>query len=588
MGIKILDKKTAEQIAAGEVIENPASVVKELIENALDAGSTRIEVEISNGGKSAISVTDNGQGITAAELPLAFQRFATSKLSSIDDLNKLHSLGFRGEALSSIAAVARVKVVTRTEGSISGSQLLIDGGEIMKQEEVGAPFGTRVEVSDLFFNTPGRQKFLRGDAAETTRISTLLAEMALAHPEVAFNLTSGKRKLFSSSGDGSLINVIGAVYGHETAGSLLEVNQIDKPSGYHITGFISAPHLNRSSRRWITIIINGRLIKNAMIVNALERGYGDYLPRQRHPLAVLNLSFPPDTIDVNVHPAKVEIRFQDPEAIRTMIYRVIKLSLQSSIPVSNWPQRNYLDNDHIIDRSRQADLWKESSIYDQPVHFEQSSSHTQDDYAEAYRSTLNPLITAGGNYRLIGQYLQSYLVVENNDDLMLIDQHAAHERIIYQQLVNRKQSAAFEKDSQLTVPLTLELPTAWRSKMPTLLPILKESGFNLDPLSEDSYAVRAVPFQLSGEISDLQLSDILENLFNVLENSNADYHETILKTIACHRAVKAKQPLTGAEMENLLSEWLETDRAQYCPHGRPTVIIFNRTLLERSFNRKGG
>lgn len=585
MGIKILDKQTAEQIAAGEVIENPASVVKELTENALDAESTRIEIEISNGGKNKITVSDNGQGIPGPELPLAFQRFATSKLSVIDDLNRLYSLGFRGEALSSIAAVARVKLISRTGKSISGSQILIDGGEIKKQEEVGAPFGTRVEVTDLFYNTPGRLKFLRSDSAETMRISALLAEMALAHPAVAFSLTSGKRKLFSSPGDGILLNVVGAVYGNETAESLLEVNRKDQSTGYRISGFISAPHLNRSSRRWITIIVNGRLVKNPMIVNALERGYGDYLPRQRHPLAILNISVPPDTIDVNVHPAKVEIRFQDPESIRSLLYKTIKLVLQSSVTTSNWPQETYRDYNHLTKLSGQADLWKESSISYQQIRYEAPYIHTNDGGPDELSP--DPEITAGGDYRLIGQYLQSYLVVENNDDLLLIDQHAAHERIIYQQLINRAQSAACEPDSQLTIPLTIELPFVWRSKMPSLLPFLRSSGFHLDPISDDSYAVRAVPFVYSREISDSQLNSIMETIFNALDDNTADYRETILKTIACHRAVKAKQFLTRAEMEKLLSEWLETERAQYCPHGRPTVISFNRALLERSFNRKG-
>jgi DNA mismatch repair protein MutL len=587
MAIRVLDKNTAEQIAAGEVIENPAAVVKELVENALDAGSTRIEVEISGGGKSAIIVTDNGQGISAPEVSLAFQRFATSKLSTLDDLYNLSSLGFRGEALPSIAAVARVSLTTRTEGSISGSQIVLAGGEILKKEEVGAPPGTRVTVNNLFYNTPGRLKFLRADAAETARISALLSEFALANPGVAFNLTSGKRKLFSSSGDGILLHAIASVYGNNTAESMLEVNFRDRASGCNISGYISAPHLTRSSRRWITLIVNGRLIKNQMITNALERGYGDYLPRQRHPLTVLHLLTPPQTIDVNVHPTKVEIRFQEPELIRTLIYRAVKLTLQSSDQLSSWPQNAIKEaNDNII-TSGQGTGWKESTYFGQPIHFEPDSIQIGEAYAEHGETGLYSESVTDGDYKLIGQYLHSYLVVQKNDDLLLIDQHAAHERIIYQQLLNIEQSTASKQDFQLTIPQTFDLPTAWRSKMPALLPLLNKLGFDLETIGDDSYIIRAVPFVLSKETGSAQLNDILEMLFAALDDMTTDYRETILKTISCQRAVKAKQPLTRPEMEKLLSDWQNTPRAQYCPHGRPTVISFNRTQLEKSFNRKG-
>ena len=486
MGIKVLDKNTAEQIAAGEVIENPASVVKELVENALDAGATRIDVEISGGGKNSIIVTDNGSGLATAELPLAFKRFATSKLSILGDLYSLTSLGFRGEALPSIAAIARVSLTTKTDRTLSGSRISLAGGEILKQEEVGAPPGTRVEVTDLFYNTPGRLKFLRADAVESTRISTLISELSLSNSAVAFSLKSGTRMLFNSSGDGVLLHVIASLYGNNNTESMLNLNHTDNQSGCRINGFISTPYLTRSSRRWITMIINGRLIKNPLMVSALERGYGDLLPRQRHPIAVLHLSVPPDRLDVNVHPAKQEIRFQEPETIKTLIYKSVKMTLQNKYQLPEWPQSATAMDGHYRYRHGRPDSWKENNLFDQQIQFDPLPSDYRNICLESEEETAYGERTTTEGCRLIGQYLQSYLVVEKNDQLLLIDQHAAHERVIYNQLKNSEQSTDREHGSQLTVALVIHIPTAWRNRMAKMLPLIKESGFHLEAIGEDS------------------------------------------------------------------------------------------------------
>ncbi len=594
MEIRVLDKNTAEQIAAGEVIENPASVVKELVENALDAGATRIEVEIENGGKDLIAVTDNGHGINASELPLAFKRFATNKLTALDDLNNLSSLGFRGEALPSIAAVARVKLTTRAAGELSGSRLTLAGGEVLEQEEVGAPPGTRVEVTDLFYNTPGRLKFLRAGSAESTKISTLLAEMSLARPETTFNLTSGKRNLFSSAGDGVLLHVIGSLYGNDTAEAMVEINHRDNYSGCILTGFTSAPYLTRSSRRWITLVVNGRLIKNPMMVNALERAYGDLLPKQRHPLAVLCLAIPPELIDVNVHPAKVEIRFQEPDTVKKLIYRSIKLALKDTQKLPDWPEKDLIPDY----TSQQPKDLQGGRLFDHPTRFEPAAGMYRDSernfnrysslHPEAKESAFNSKTDPDSeNCRLIGQYIQSYLVVQKGENLLLIDQHAAHERINYHRLQNLDPSSNQGEGAQLTIPVTLNLPPAWRSRVPKLIPVINAAGFDVEPLGEDSYVIRSVPFLLRENVSSSQLYDLLEQLLTADYGSESDYRETILKAIACHLSVKAKQSLTEDEMEKLLREWEKTPRAQYCPHGRPAVISFNRAQLDKSFHRKG-
>ncbi len=590
--IKILEKSTAEQIAAGEVIENPSSVVKELVENSLDAGADKIEVELENGGKSRLVVTDNGHGIVASELPLAFRRFATSKLTVLKDLDQLSSLGFRGEALPSIAAVAKVKMTTRTRAALSGAVIKVEGGEVIEQEEAGAPFGTRVEVRSLFYNTPGRLKFLRADSVESTRISFLLSEMSLAHPETSFTLKSGKKRLFNSTGDGVLLHAIGSLYGNESAEAMLEIKRSDPDSGCSLYGYTSAPHLTRSSRRWITLVVNGRLIKSPLLISALERAYGDLLPGRRHPLAVLFIELPPTIIDVNVHPAKTEIRFQKPEIIKNLVYSAVKTVLRDMQILPEWPEKTFQDTRNYY----QSDIYppdlKENSISEKPTCLEQYKDQNlppANTFINSQAESIKGYVTDNKPERccLIGQFLQSYLVVQRDEDLLLIDQHAAHERINYHRLKQSEDPVKKQERVQLTIPLTLELPVSWRSEMPGLLPLLNEFGFDLEAIGEDNYIIRSVPFLLSSNADSTQIYDLLEMLVNADFESDLEYREAILKTIACHRSVKAKQALTREEMEQLLEMWESTPLAEYCPHGRPTVISFDRNRLEKSFHRKG-
>ena len=587
MSIRILDQLTAEQIAAGEVIENPASVVKELVENSLDAGASKIDLEIEDGGKSYIAVTDNGCGISTAELSLAFKRFATSKLALIGDLDNLSSLGFRGEALPSIAAVARVNLTTRVDSALSGAIISLAGSEITEQAEIGAPPGTKVEVRNLFYNTPGRLKFLRADAAESSRISTLISELALANPAVAFNLKSGKRNLFSSSGDGVLLHVIGSLYGNESVEAMVELKREDRESGIKICGYSSTPHFSRSSRRWITLVVNGRLIKNAMMVSALERAYGDLLPKQRHPQAVLHLRMPAGTIDVNVHPAKIEIRLQHPETLKKLIYKTVRLALQSATSLRQGPQ-NAASVDY---RQKPEAFARPSAWYSDTIREGETLFKTDQYQAESPTVKNDPFAAAAhsSECRLIGQFLHSYLVAQRNDTLLLIDQHAAHERVIYHQLLTMSESSKQSRASQLTIPLTVELPATWNDRLPGLLPLLKETGFDLEMIGENSYAIRAVPFVFQKEIGNTDLYDLLEELINSDAGCrDSGYRESVLKTIACHRSVKAKQSLNHHEMTTLLREWEQTPNAQYCPHGRPTVISFDRYQLDKGFQRRGG
>ncbi|MDW7739452.1 MAG: DNA mismatch repair endonuclease MutL [Bacillota bacterium] len=590
MSIKVLDRSTSEQIAAGEVIENPSSVVKELIENALDAASSSIEIYIENGGKKIIRVTDNGCGIVKSELPVAFQRFATSKIEDITDLDNLSSLGFRGEALPSIAAVARVKLTSRIKESLSAWCITVEGGEITGSEETGAPIGTTVEVRDLFYNTPGRLKFLRADSVEAAKVSTLVSELALTHPGVSFLLNSGKKKLFTSTGDGNLKHAVASVYGIDTAEAMVEVNRIGHDHNIMVKGLTSAPGLNRSSRRWITLVINGRLIRNAMLVNAIERAYSDLLPRHRHPVAILHLRIPSKLIDVNVHPAKVEIRFQDPEPVKSLVYRSVRaalteysdLNLQKSALNTGLPHL-VRESDVTIGKYTPENFLKQELKFDHYSTLQKTEAGNIDNNKESLFVENGP----PGKSRLIGQFLHSYLLVQKDDKLLLIDQHAAHERILYHQVEKIEHSSDDSKASQLTIPQTLEIPVSWRDRMDYLLPFLSKTGFCIEPLGEYNYVIRAVPYMLHESFGVHELKDIIEKLLTDENESPDDYRDTIRKTIACHRSIKAKQPLSWSEMEKLLGEWEITPNAHRCPHGRPTVIAYDKAEIERNFLRRG-
>ena len=599
MSIKVLDKNTAEQIAAGEVIENPASVVKELVENALDAGATKVDIVLENGGKSLISITDNGRGIFKNDLPMAFKRFATSKITLLEDLDNLASLGFRGEALPSIAAVARVNLTSRAGDSLSGARITINGGEIIEQEEVGSAPGTRVEVRKLFYNTPGRLKFLRAASVETTRISTLVSEMALTYPGVAFNLKSEGRILLNSSGGGVLLHVIGALYGSETAEAMVELNRKDINAGYNISGFISAPHLTKSSRRWITLVVNRRLVKDPVIINALERGYEGLLPRQRHPLAVLNLTVPPDAIDVNVHPAKIEIRFLKPEIVKGLTFKSVKTALQSIQKHPDWPDTKAISDYRPQQRTGNQEKWKPGRLFESPGSLDYRPTRTDQDRIPGLipARQIRPQETvreaeenteSTAELRLIGQFMHSYLVAQKGNQLLLIDQHAAHERINYHRLKNQDHRLTDKNKAQLTIPMILELPPAWCERLPILMPLLEQAGFMLEPIREKKYQLRAVPFAFRENINKAEIYDLLENLINADNEPDQDPRESILITIACHKSIKAKQALTRPEMEQLLKEWESIPQAGYCPHGRPTVISFDRSDLDKSFHRPGG
>jgi DNA mismatch repair protein MutL len=601
VAINVLDNLTAEQIAAGEVIGDPASVVKELVENSLDAGAKLIQVLVRAGGKNNLTVIDDGCGIPSAELPLAFRRFATSKLSSISDLKHITSLGFRGEALASIAAVSQVTLTSRTPGAEFGSRISLAGGQVLSQEEVGAAYGTSVEVKELFYNTPARLKFLRSLPVESGRITVLLSEMALAHPQVSFVLTNDNKTILQTSGDGELRHVIGVLYGNDCASSMAPLGKTADQPGISLKGYLSLPHMNRASRRYVTFVVNGRIIRSSMLLYALKRGYGSCLPGNRYPVAVLHLNLPPHHLDVNVHPTKAEIRFQQTEEVKELVYQAAKTALQR--PASPRKARFCTGDENMFQDTfwkeggqRYALDWRESGAESG----KQTSLFSAEGGGDPAEISVDPSafqsnqemrqpgtgVNWGEHYRLIGQFLYSYLVAQHADQLLLIDQHAAHERVIYAALATGNNER--HRAVQLALPMTVDVPLTWREPLEAVLPLLNEAGFNVDHFGDNSYIIRSYPFAERPGMNAGAFYHLLEDLVTSQANPGEDLREKVLKSVACHRAIKANQPMSVQEMEQLLGEWAKVAEKNYCPHGRPAVVALSRDELDRGFKRRGG
>lgn len=590
--IKILDARTADKIAAGEVIEHPASVVKELVENSLDAGADRIEITVAEGGKRRIAVIDNGSGMDPAGLELAFSRFATSKLSALDDLDRITSLGFRGEALPSIAAVSRVTLTSRRKDDLAARRLQREGGQGGPPVESAAPEGTEVVVEDLFFNTPGRLKFLRGAPRELARISALVTTLALAHPRCAFTLLSEKRTVLRTTGDGSLLHAIGAIYGKEAAAALLPMQRSDSTAGVSLEGYLSAPHYSRASRRWITVVVNGRAVRSPLLAGALERAYGGMLGRGRYPLAVLGLQVSPALLDINVHPAKSEIRFEQPGRFNELVFRAARAALHA-LPLqqsgTDWrekPREGRQDQGRLEQRRLLEPSYRPGGALEGESFFSGKAAPLPEEWGGAVPAGSGEAAYGSGteSCRFIGQFLHSYLVAQKGEELLIIDQHAAHERVLFHDFVSRPPD---QRGSQMTIPLHLEIPPAWREQLAEIEPLLEESGFKLEPFGDNSYILRAVPFSIHGR-PESEIYTLLEQLLQEEPSAGEDERERILKTVACHRAVKARQPLARDEAERLLRDWEQTPGADHCPHGRPTVLRYPRDELDRGFQRKGG
>ena len=561
MPIRILSDEVSSAIAAGEVVERPASVVKELFENAIDAEAELIQIAIAAGGKALIEVTDDGWGIPAAEVQLAVRRHTTSKLETINDLDSLQTLGFRGEALASIAAVSRMDLSTRAIGEAVGTALELAAGEILGSRPVGTNIGTSVRVRDLYYNVPARKRFLKADRTERTWISRLVTRYAMAYPKRRIGLTSEGRTTLHTSGNGSHLDVIAEVYGVDLAEQMIRVPEASG-EGVSASGFVGPPFVSRSNRREISLFLNGRWIQDASITAAVIQAYHTFLMVGRYPIALIFIEVPPDQVDLNVHPAKAEIRLADPGRVFSIVQRAVRATLLGQSPVQP------VAMDHLWRTTDSKGLITPSTRVERTIE------------APAQKSMSVPLL------RPVGQVGATYLVAEGPDGVYLIDQHAAHERILFERMMAQVEDQAPESQGLLE-PESVELTPPEFELIEANLDSFSMLGFLIEPFGERTMRLRAVPALISNLAPELALRVVLED-FEEDEAPLQGQTEARLAARVCKRAaVKSGQVLSLEEQRQLIRDLEQCATPRTCPHGRPTMVHLSVSALERQFGRRG-
>lgn len=626
--IKLLENATINKIAAGEVIERPFSVIKELVENAIDADSTKIVIEIKEGGIPFIRVTDNGSGIAAKDLALAFQSHATSKINQIQDLNSLDTLGFRGEALASIAAVSQVELTTKTAAQDSARTIEVFGGEIIGEKEAAGTDGTSFLVRNLFYNTPARKKFLKSVSAETGYISDFINKIAISRPDISFRFINNGSEALFTSGNGDLKTAIFSVYGMDYAQKLLEVEGSYEFA--RVSGYIGRPEISRANRGFEDMFVNGRYVKDKIISKAAEDAYRTHLPGGRFPMFALDISIPPKEVDVNAHPQKLEIRFSREDVIYQAVYNAVDTALKNSNLVQGavWgkpekPEKPVVSPAPTMSEQKQGDSAdfkypqnnlqqsfrvkeEERFVLDRPIAlgagtdaenravfsekdiFKKLEKGAVEQQALSTQTKKEPLFS---NYRLIGQAFATYWLVEQAEKLYIIDQHAAHERILFEQFMKSFRAKAPVAQVLLS-PERLRLSEREKGLLEEHRGYFEDLGF--DVFQEDGvFYLRSVPVALSAPENQDMLKQLLDGLDagTAAAASQADLYEVRLNrvaTIACKAAVKANDRLSPLEAEAIIKALLNMENPFTCPHGRPTIIEMSKYELEKKFKRVNG
>jgi len=594
--IRILDTATVNKIAAGEVVDRPASVVKELVENAIDAGaqSIRIEIASSEGAITGIRVTDDGCGMSPADALLAFTEHATSKIASADDLDHIETLGFRGEALASIAAVSRVTLVTKPRGSGAGpgTRILIHGGKLLEQQETGAPEGTSVHVEELFFNTPARKKFLKSLNTELAHIHGILEGICLAWPQIAFRFFYNKNEQLVTDRSLRALDTITRIYGSELAKDLIPV---DLPLPFmSISGYIARPSISRKDNSRLVIAVNRRYVSSPLISNAVKEGYGTLLPKDRIPVAFLTIEIDTGLVDVNVHPTKKEVRLSRENEIRDAVREAINTALLSHdlIPTAGSPAPAFepLDTEAVDDEPDipVAGGYPQDAAIPSGV-FESSHAGTLSS-DQRLRQTELPTGSARQTgpkvprMEVIGEFGGIYILAKTETgELLIVDQHAAHERILYEQVTRR--SDREQQSQELIAPVTLHRTPRDAAVIRELLPSLAREGFVLEDFGRDTFLVRAIPIVLGRAEETRVIDEIISDLVRPDSARSVSNKERLTRIIACRGAIKAGTVLTREQAQRLLDQLRLTDSPFTCPHGRPTIIRFTRDDLDGMFKR---
>lgn len=650
--ITLLDKNTIDKIAAGEVVERPASVVKELVENAVDAKATAVTVEIKEGGISFIRITDNGCGIEKDQIKLAFCRHSTSKIRTVEDLVTISSLGFRGEALSSIASVAQVELITKTSGQLTGCRYLIEGGEEKDLEDIGAPNGTTFLVKNLFYNTPARRKFLKTAATEAGYISDLMERLALSNPEVSFKFINNGQVKLHTSGNSNLKDIIYHVYGRDIAANLLP---IEKEFGsFSVSGFVGKPVISRGNRNFENYFVNGRYVKSSLLAKTIEDAYKGFMMQHKYPFTVLKLSLNGDLVDVNVHPAKMELRFSNGEEIYRYLTSEIRrvLSGKELIPQVSLQEEEKREEKiikkeipepfevHRIEQLRRS-VAKDSpyekkydrkqekpdvlplpdekefpkvsssrSIYqsvleqqknnpgnflkeEKKAEIQEERSCTDSAEQEMTQLEMKDLLpkpeklldqTAVPYHKIIGQLFDTYWMVEFQDQLYMIDQHAAHEKVLFERTMKAYQEKEFTSQ-YISPPIILSLTMQEEILLKKFLTQFEKLGFEIEPFGGREYAVRAVPGNLYNLDGQELVIEIMDGLSRITGEEAPEQVLEKVATMSCKAAVKGNQKLSRAEIETLIGELLTLENPYHCPHGRPVIVSMSKYEIEKKFKR---
>ena len=663
--ISVLDQSTIDKIAAGEVVERPSSVVKELVENAIDAGASAITVEIKEGGTTFIRITDNGTGIEKEQVPLAFLRHATSKIRKVEDLSLISSLGFRGEALSSIAAVSRVELITKPHEQLIGVRYQIEGGMEKGMEEIGAPDGTTFLIRDLFYNTPARAKFLKTPTTEAGYISSFIEQLALSHPHISFKYMQNGQTKLHTSGNNNLKEAIYQIYGRDITRELLEIHTKDREETIRIDGFIGKPVISRGNRNFENYYVNGRYVKSKIVTKAVEDAYHTFMMQHKYPFTCLHIQIKGSDVDVNVHPTKMEVRFSDQEVVYRQIYQAILQGLQhkelipqvtigkdrpAGRPVSQDKapepfevQRRQIEQPSSYRMQQKVkpeelknpagavtpmagrtvaaaasgeEVHKGSVVREQGTGFYGEKRETG--YRHENPAKQNPNLQAGQvvsdrrdnvaapvvqkaeqmdlfdgkllspeakkHHKIIGQVFETYWLVQMEDKLYIIDQHAAHEKVLYERIV--KEMKERNVSSQIvSPPIIISLNLEEQEKMKKYQNIFETLGFEIESFGGREYSIRAVPQNLFGMTEQGFFIEVLDHLEEDPSSKTLDVLSDRMATMACKAAVKGNQKLSLRETEALIDELLQLENPYNCPHGRPTIISMTKYELEKKFKR---
>ncbi len=615
--IQILDEQTIDKIAAGEVVERPSSVVKELTENAIDAKAAAITVEIKDGGTTLIRITDNGCGIEKEQIPVAFFRHATSKIRSVDDLVTISSLGFRGEALSSIASVSQVEMITKTIDAFAGSRYLIEGGKEILLEEVGAPNGTTVLVRNLFYNTPARRKFLKTPPTEASYISDMMEHIALSRTDVSFKFINNGQIRLHTSGNSRLADNIYHIYGRDVAANILEIK--GEFDGFSVSGYIGKPSLSRGNRRFESYFINGRYVKSSLIAKAIEDGYRGFLMQHRYPFAVLMITLDGSLVDVNVHPNKMELRFFDEEQIYRQLSNLIRATLRqkeliadvkikterksSSAPScdakTKIPEpfektrldklRESLKKDSPYEPKYEGRL-RESFRFGAGQENSNGTACSEDQPVQAsladYDSGETRMLSeeARPKHRIIGQLFGTYWLVEFEDRFYMIDQHAAHEKILFEQTMQKYREKEFSSQ-MISPPILLSLTMREEVLLKKYRTEFEKLGFVIEHFGGKEYSVSAVPANLYGIDGQDLLSELIGGLESISPKDTPDMVAEKIADLSCKAAVKGNNRLSRAEADQMIDDLLKLENPYFCPHGRPVIISMTKHEIEKKFKR---